>query len=91
MKIKEIITELSFFGSHCTKDCSGHKAGWDWERKNQKNIRQVTPSSSFDNGTEIAVVQRKQGKANIIGPSIRGDKGRFVKYEPHPRVKKKKE
>lgn len=89
MKIKEIINELSFFGSPCKDRCQGHMAGWKWEKKHQKNVRQSTPSSSFDNGTEIAVTQRRQGKSNIIGPSIRGEKGRFVKYKPHPRVKKK--
>lgn len=78
---QEILDELSFFGRQCTKDCSGHMAGWQWEKKKQKNIRQNTPSNSFNNGTEIATNQRSQGKANIIGPSIRGEKGKFVKYQ----------
>lgn len=59
MKIKEII-EASFMGRPCTKDCSGHRAGWEWEQKNQTNQKQQTPSTSFNNGTEIAVSQRKQ-------------------------------
>lgn len=59
MKIKEI-TEQSFMGRPCTKDCSGHRAGWEWEQKNQTNQKQQTPSTSFNNGTEVAVSQRKQ-------------------------------
>lgn len=80
MKIHEIITELTFFGRQCTKDCSGHLAGWKWEKEHKKNVKQNTPSPSFNNGTDVAISQRAAGKANIIGPSIRGEKGRFTKY-----------
>lgn len=80
MRIREILSELDFFGRRCTKDCSGHRAGWEWERKNQKNVRQNTPSTSFNNGTEVAVDQRKVGK-QPIGPQIRGAKGRFQKFQ----------
>ena len=59
MKIKEI-TEASFMGRPCTKDCSGHRAGWEWEQKNQTNQKSQTPSTSFNNGTDIAISQRKQ-------------------------------
>lgn len=79
MKIKEIIEQLTFFNSPCTKDCSGHKAGWDWERKHNSGHRHSTPSNSFNNGTEIAVNQTKQGK-KPIGYQIRGEKGRFQKF-----------
>ena len=81
MKIHEILNELTFFGSPCTKDCSGHFAGWNWERKHQKNTRQATASNSFNNGTEIATNQRAQGR-NPIGYQIRGEKGRFQKFQP---------
>lgn len=85
MKLSELLSdtqlqELSFFGKQCTKDCSGHKAGWDWERKHNSGYRHNTPSNSFNNGTEIAYQQKSQGK-NPIGPQIRGDKGRFQKFQ----------
>lgn len=81
MRIKEILSELDFFGRRCTKDCSGHRAGWEWERKHQTNTTQATPSPSFNNGTDIAVSQRKVGK-QPIGTQIRGAKGRFQKFQP---------
>lgn len=83
MRIKEIINELTFHGRQCTKDCSGHKAGWDWERKNQTNSIAQTPSPSFNSGTEIAVIQRKAGK-QPISTNIRGAKGQFQKFQPKP-------
>lgn len=80
MRIKEILAELDFFGRRCTKDCSGHRAGWEWERKHKTNTKQGTPSSSFNNGTEIAIDQRKANK-QPVGPQIRGAKGRFQKFQ----------
>ena len=85
MKIKDILSEeqldeLSFFGRPCTKDCSGHKAGWEWERKHNLQTRQTTPSNSFNNGTEIATNQTKAG-LRPLGYQIRGDKGRFQKFK----------
>ena len=80
MRIKEIITELTFHGRQCTKDCSGHKAGWEWERTHQTNHVRQTPSPSFNNGTEIAITQRRAGK-EPVGTNIRGEKGRFQKFQ----------
>ena len=80
MKLRDIINELTFHGRLCTKDCSGHKAGWEWERKNQTNHVRQTPSPSFNNGTEIAITQRQAGK-EPIGTNIRGEKGRFQKFQ----------
>ena len=35
---EEQLDELTVRGSQCTKDCSGHAAGYEWsKRKNQKN------------------------------------------------------
>jgi len=48
----EQLDELSFHGSPCTKDCSGHRAGYAWYKRKRKN-----PSSwsqSFNNGAAIA-------------------------------------
>lgn len=80
MKVKEIIQELSFHGRPCTKDCSGHKAGWDWERKHQTNQNTNSPSPSFNSGVDIAISQRKNGK-QPIGPNIRNNKGQFQKFQ----------
>jgi hypothetical protein len=80
MKVNEIINELTFHGSKCTKDCSGHRAGWYWARKHKKAATNCDGSSqSFKNGCSINATQRAQGR-NLIGPSVRGDKGKFVKY-----------
>lgn len=80
MRINEIITELSFHGRPCTKDCSGHKAGWDWERKHQTNQPTNSTSPSFNDGADIAISQRKAGK-QPVGTNIRGEKGRFQKFQ----------
>jgi len=77
---EEILKELTFHGSRCTKDCSGHRAGWYWAR--QKLATAVNShSQSFNNGANINIMQRSQGK-NLVGPSIRNDKGRFTKFNP---------
>jgi pyrimidine deaminase RibD-like protein len=50
------LNELNFLGSPCTKDCSGHRAGYEWYKRKGRN-----PSSwsqSFNNGANLAA----QGK-----------------------------
>lgn len=83
MKIHEIISELTFHGSQCTKDCSGHRAGWYWSKhKNHTATGSCTgDSNSFKKGCEIGVKQRSAG-LNPISPAIRGAKGRFTKFTP---------
>lgn len=50
----EELTELSFKGSPCTKDCSGHRAGYEWSlRKGKRHA--ASWSRSFNNGAAIAV------------------------------------
>lgn len=62
--MSEILSELTFGGSRCTKDCSGHRAGWSWSmRKPNKNCASRSPS--FTNGCNIAKQQRKQGSMNM--------------------------
>jgi len=81
MKIREIISELTFHGSQCTKDCSGHRAGWYWSKQKGHNSssNRTGGSDSFKKGCDIGVKQRAAG-LNPIGPSIRGAKGRFTKF-----------
>ena len=51
----EQLRELSFLGSECTKDCSGHRAGYNWSKR--KNYRQGNSpySPSFNKGAALAV------------------------------------
>lgn len=56
-------------GSPCTKDCSGHRAGYKWGL-DHGGVTTLTPSRSFDNGTYIAAAQRKrraQGGGKLPG------------------------
>jgi hypothetical protein len=46
------LDELSFLGSPCTKDCSGHRAGYYWSaRKGNKTA--TSWSQSFNNGAAL--------------------------------------
>ena len=49
---EEQLDELQFRGSECTKDCSGHRAGYDWWQRNRR--RPQSRSVSFDKGAAIA-------------------------------------
>lgn len=51
---REQLRELSFLGSECTKDCSGHRAGYNWS-KSKGNIQGNSPySPSFNKGAALA-------------------------------------
>jgi len=54
----EKLDELSFLGSECTKDCSGHRAGYDWSKR--KGLKQGNSpySPSFNKGAALAVAGR---------------------------------
>ena len=46
------LNELTFKGSQCTKDCSGHRAGYDWsQRKGGQYAASWSPS--FNNGAAL--------------------------------------
>ena len=47
-------TGLTFMGSPCTKDCSGHKAGYEWSEKRGGQMAN-SHSQSFNNGAAISV------------------------------------
>lgn len=51
------LDELTFLGSPCTKDCSGHRAGYSWS-KARGNRTAMSYSNSFNNGARLA----SQGK-----------------------------
>lgn len=78
MRIKEIINELTFHGHQCTKDCSGHKAGYMYAKKHgydQQPGPSASPSPSFNDGVSIA-------KSQVKTPKIRNAKGKFAKHPP---------
>ena len=47
------LDELDFMGSPCTKDCSGHRAGYAWSRA-RGGAQAASWSPSFNNGAAIA-------------------------------------
>jgi hypothetical protein len=51
---EEQLDELQFLGSECTKDCSGHRAGYNWS-KAQGGVDGMSPwSPSFNKGAALA-------------------------------------
>lgn len=69
MRIAEILNELTFMGSPCTKDCSGHKAGYVWSLNKGGSVAN-SPSNSFNNGARIGqrqATQRPQGGGKRAG------------------------
>lgn len=51
---EEQLDELMFMGmSPCTKDCSGHEAGYKWS-KDHGGVSTASWSDSFNRGAEIA-------------------------------------
>lgn len=52
---RDQLRELNFLGSECTKDCSGHRAGYEWSKR--KGLRQANSlySPSFNKGAALAV------------------------------------
>lgn len=56
IKGRDQLRELSFMGSQCTKDCSGHRAGYAWYKK--KGYEPASWSRSFNNGAAIAASGR---------------------------------
>jgi len=76
MRIKELLAELTYSGSPCTKDCGGHDAGYNYALKRKQTVGCSTASASFNKGCEIAANQIKVNK--VRKPSVRGAGGRFT-------------
>jgi hypothetical protein len=49
---EEQLDELSFLGSPCTKDCSGHRAGYAWSAR-RGNVDSASWSNSFNRGAHL--------------------------------------
>lgn len=56
IKGRNQLRELSFMGSQCTKDCSGHRAGYEWYKR--RGYQPASWSRSFNNGAAIAASGR---------------------------------
>jgi pyrimidine deaminase RibD-like protein len=53
--VDEKLDELNFLGSPCTKDCSGHRAGYAWSQSKGGRVAQSPFSPSFNNGSQLHV------------------------------------
>ena len=51
--LKRQLEELSFLGSPCTKDCSGHRAGYYWSQARAGAKIPNSWSQSFNNGAAL--------------------------------------
>lgn len=80
MRIRDIITELTFAGRLCTKDCSGHQAGYRHAIATGNPGPYASPSNSFNRGAEVAA--DKMSGITKSRPKIRGTGGKFA---PAPR------
>jgi pyrimidine deaminase RibD-like protein len=49
------LDELEFLGSPCTKDCSGHRAGYAWSQSKGGRVANSPFSPSFNNGSQLYV------------------------------------
>lgn len=84
MKIADLLNELSFQGSPCTSNCSGHNAGYKWNLKFHGNAPCQSTSPSFNKGCQIAATQTANNR--IVRPKVRDDKGKFT-MNPRGRAK----
>lgn len=50
---EEQLHELTFLGSQCTKDCSGHRAGYEWSARNGNRTGNSPYSPSFNKGANL--------------------------------------
>ena len=53
--LKDELIELEFLGSPCTKDCSGHRAGYAWSQSKGGVPGNSPFSPSFNNGANLFV------------------------------------
>jgi hypothetical protein len=75
MKLRDIISELSFAGRPCTKDCSGHQAGYRYAIQTGNTGPSSPYSPSFNSGQEVAA-DKMAGKTR--NPKVRTPAGKFA-------------
>jgi len=81
MKLRDIISELTFAGRKCTKDCSGHQAGYRYAIRTGNTGPSSPYSPSFNSGQEVAA-DRMSGKTR--NPKVRTPAGKFA---PKPKLR----
>ena len=73
-KPQQELDELSFLGSPCTKDCSGHRAGYAWSKARGNR-------SALSIATVSTMVQDWQRRANRINKQQIGLSEKRKNYE----------
>ena len=58
----EQLDELAFMGSQCTKDCSGHRAGYAWSKARGGRDANSPFSPSFNKGSAIGTAEIMKAK-----------------------------
>jgi len=58
----EQLNELQFMGSQCTKDCSGHRAGYAWSKARGGQNANSPFSPSFNKGSVIGTAELMKTK-----------------------------
>jgi pyrimidine deaminase RibD-like protein len=58
----EQLDELAFMGSQCTKDCSGHRAGYAWSKARGGRDANSPWSPSFNKGSAIGTAELMKAK-----------------------------
>lgn len=81
MKLSDLLLELTFMGSECTKDCSGHKAGYNWGKKKRRLANSHSPS--FNKGAALAMPRPTERQKRKINQILRASKRNVPKI---PRV-----
>jgi hypothetical protein len=66
------LQELLFRGSQCTRDCSGHKAGYAWSELRGGVLNPWSPSPSFVKGSNIAYHLDSKRRRRQSGGKITG-------------------
>jgi hypothetical protein len=56
------LDELAFMGSQCTKDCSGHRAGYAWSKARGGRDANSPFSPSFNKGSAIGTAELTKAK-----------------------------
>lgn len=60
--LNKSLNELQFMGSQCTKDCSGHRAGYAWSQAKGGQTANSPFSPSFNKGSSIATQELMKAK-----------------------------
>jgi hypothetical protein len=69
-RVDQQLDELSFMGSPCTKDCSGHRAGYEWSKARGGVDANSPYSPSFNKGAAIGKQEltKPQPKPKTVQP-----------------------